>query len=139
MYMITTTTHFDGAHFLAGYDGKCRNIHGHRWGIKVTAAAETLSGDGSDRAMVTDFSDLKKVLEGITDAFDHALIYEAGSLKETTRAALREEGFRMCEISFRPTAECLAKHIYDRMKDAGCPVYSVEVHETPGNAAIYTE
>ena len=42
MYQLTTHASFDSAHFLSGYEGKCSNIHGHRWKLEVTVQSETL-------------------------------------------------------------------------------------------------
>lgn len=60
MYKITANESFDSAHFLKDYDGKCANIHGHRWKVLITAGAEELSRQSQTRGMVTDFGDLKR-------------------------------------------------------------------------------
>ncbi len=139
MYLIKTTAAFDSAHFLSGYDGKCANLHGHRWTIEVTAFADELQPDGQCRGMVIDFSCLKKTVRNIADYFDHATIYEEGTLKETTIEAFRAENFRLIALPFRPTAECFAKHIYGLLKAEGICVRSVAVYETPDNCAVYEE
>ena len=46
MYQLTTHASFDSAHFLSGYEGKCSNIHGHRWKLEVTVQSETLEQTG---------------------------------------------------------------------------------------------
>ena len=51
------------AHFLAGYHGKCANIHGHRWKVIATIKSEKLLEDPQNKGMVTDFGDLKKDLK----------------------------------------------------------------------------
>ena len=89
--------------------------------------------------MLIDFGDLKKEVRSLADSFDHALIYESGSLKPDTLAALVSENFRLIELPFRPTAENLAKHFFDSLNAADLPVKSVTVYETPENCAIYTE
>ncbi|MCR5587919.1 MAG: 6-pyruvoyl tetrahydropterin synthase family protein, partial [Lachnospiraceae bacterium] len=104
MFSVTTEASFDSAHFLKGYDGKCANLHGHRWRICVSAKAENVGDDG----MVIDFTDLKRDLKNLADNLDHSLIVEEGSLKEKTVEALREENFRMVFLPFRPTAENFA-------------------------------
>ena len=81
MYYLKTESNFDSAHFLKGYDGKCRNLHGHRWRVVVEIAAEQLKDEGQTRGMLVDFSDLKNALEDICDDFDHSLIYEKVLLK----------------------------------------------------------
>ncbi|MBQ3856256.1 MAG: 6-carboxytetrahydropterin synthase QueD, partial [Ruminococcus sp.] len=110
MYYLKTSAAFDSAHFLAGYEGKCSNIHGHRWTVEVKIRGEELQSSGTKRGMLIDFGDLKKAVRGLADSFDHALIYETGSLRSSTLAALNEEGFRLIEVGFRPTAENFARH-----------------------------
>lgn len=139
MYILTAEASFDSAHFLAGYNGKCRNIHGHRWLIKVEAAGDELQKAGQMRDMVIDFGDLKKEVKAIADYFDHGLIVEKNTLKEQTFAALQEEGFKLIEVDFRPTAEKLAKFIFDSLKGKQLPVKQVTVYETPANSAAYSE
>ena len=111
MYLLTTEQSFDSAHFLAGYQGKCGNIHGHRWKVIVQIQSESLREDQQQRGMCIDFSDLKDDLKEQADYFDHALIIEKGSLREKTLEALREEGFSILEVDFRPTAENFAKYV----------------------------
>lgn len=137
MFYLKTEACFDSAHFLSGYEGKCANLHGHRWKIEVTAAEEELQAAGQCRGMVIDFGDLKKTLRDIADSFDHSLIYEENTLKPKTIEALSEENFRMIAVPFRPTAECFAKYFYNLLADGGIPVKSVAVYETPENCAIY--
>ena len=138
MYSLKTSAAFDSAHFLAGYNDKCANIHGHRWVIEALVAQEELIESGEKRGMILDFSDLKKAVRAIAESFDHMLIIEAGSLKPTTIAALEDEGFRLREVSFRPTAENFAKYFYGLLK-SDLPVKSVTVFETPDNCAVYEE
>ena len=139
MYFLRTKASFDAAHFLKDYEGKCKNIHGHRWKVIVEIAKETLETEGPKRGMVLDFGDLKAVLKELCNELDHSLIYESGSLKKTTVQALQEEDFRMIEVPFIPTAENFAKYFYDRMKEQKIPVHRVEVYETPNNFAAYEE
>ena len=139
MYYLRTEHSFDSAHFLKDYEGKCRNIHGHRWKVIVEIAKQDLETDGNRRGMIVDFSEIKDRLKSICDEFDHCLICEKGSLKSKTIEALLEENFRMIETDFIPTAENFAKYFYDRIKAEGFLVHRVEVHETPNNYAAYEE
>lgn len=138
MYSLKTSAAFDSAHFLKGYQGKCSNIHGHRWVVEVIINGEELQQSGEKRGMIIDFSDLKTAVKNLADYFDHALIAEQNSLKENTLNALKEEAFKIIEVPFRPTAENFAKHFYDILKQQ-LPVYEVTVYETPQNAASYKE
>lgn len=137
MFRLKTSAAFDSAHFLAGYCGKCANLHGHRWVIEVEAGAEHLQQSGEKRGMVIDFGDLKAAVRALADAYDHALIYENGSLKSATLAALQDEGFRLIAVPFRPTAENFARAFYEQLSADGVPVLRVTVFETPENCASY--
>ena len=139
MYYLNTEAAFDSAHFLSGYEGKCANIHGHRWKIQVKIKGEKLTESGEKRGMLIDFGDLKHEVRALADSFDHALIYEKGSLKTATLAALSDEGFRLIEVDYRPTAENFARDFYEVLTAKGLPVKSVTVYETPENCAIYEE
>lgn len=135
MFTVTTEQSFDAAHFLAGYQGKCSNLHGHRWRVLVTVYKQELESNG----MVIDFSDLKADLKKAVDFFDHVLIMQEGSLKSSSYQALCEEGFEVVQVDFRPTAENFAKYFFDMMKSKGYQVKSATVYETPNNCAEYRE
>ena len=137
MYQLTTEHSFDSAHFLAGYDGKCGNLHGHRWRVLLTVQSETLREDQQQKGMCVDFAELKKDLRTELDALDHVLIIEQVSLSESTMKALQEEKFQVVEMPFRPTAENFARYFYELFTLKGYPVAKVEVYETPNNSAVY--
>ena len=127
MYTLKTKSSFDSAHFLSGYVGKCANIHGHRWVVEIEAGSEKLQAEGNNRGMIVDFSKLKDDLFKLTDELDHSLIIEKGTLKEKTVEALKDENFRMIEVSFRPTAENFAKYFFDEMTVRGYRVIIVHL------------
>lgn len=139
MYILRAENAFDSAHFLSDYVGKCRNIHGHRWRVQVEVQGRELVSEGQNRGMVLDFGVLKSDLKEECDALDHCLIFEEGTLKETTIEALKDEGFKMKVVDFRPTAENFSKYFYERMKLRGYDVRMSTVYETPSNRASYTE
>ena len=139
MYTLKTEQSFDSAHFLAGYEGKCRNIHGHRWRVIIEIQGDELVQDGEKRGMLVDFGDLKSDMKKLADDLDHSLIIESGSLRDATLKALRDERFRIIEFPFRPTAENFAKYFYDCMSRLGYIVCEAVVYETPNNCASYTE
>ena len=137
MYYIKTEESFDSAHFLAGYEGKCHNLHGHRWRVVATVCGDSLSEEKQTHSMLYDFKDIKASLRDICDELDHCMIYEKGSLKPATVEALKSEGFRLVELEFRPTAEKIAEYIYGRLEEEEYTLHRVEVYETPNNCAIY--
>lgn len=137
MYYLKTSASFDSAHFLAGYRGKCSNLHGHRWTIEVQISGETLQESGTKRGMLLDFGDVKHAVRELADSYDHALLYEENSLQRATVEALLAEGFRLIPLPFRPTAENLAKSFYDTLSASAIPISRVTVYETPDNCASY--
>lgn len=139
MYILKTEQSFDSAHFLGGYEGKCRNIHGHRWRVVIEVKTEQLETDCQLRGMHVDFATLKANLAEETEKLDHAFIIEKGTLKDATMTALREEAFHLIEIDFRPTAENFAKYFYEKMTAYGYQVKCATVYETPNNSAAYCE
>lgn len=139
MYVLKSECEFDSAHFLAGYEGKCSNIHGHRWKIKAEIYGESLIEDGQMRDMLVDFGIFKKDLKFIADSFDHALIIEKNSLKTKTLECLEDENFKIIHIDGRPTAENFSWIFFNMLKDKGYKVKSVAVYETEENCAVYTE
>jgi 6-pyruvoyltetrahydropterin/6-carboxytetrahydropterin synthase len=139
MYILKTECDFDAAHFLKGYDGKCSNIHGHRWKVVISVGSEELRAEGTTRGMIVDFSELKQDVKHMADAFDHKLIVEEGSLKAKTMEALLEEEFAIVTVPMRPTAENFSKYFYDQMTEKGYHVVEAVVYETPNNCAAYRE
>lgn len=137
MYKLKTSACFDSAHFLAGYEGKCANIHGHRWTLEAEVKSGSLQEDGTKRGMLVDFGDFKGIVRTLAKSFDHTLIYETGSLKPATLAALQNEGFSLTEVPFRPTAENFAEYFCEVLREKGLPISSVTVYETPRNCAVY--
>lgn len=132
MYIVKTEDSFDSAHFLARYNGKCRNIHGHRWRVVIEIAGENL-----DDGMVVDFTNIKAALKALTDNLDHSLVMEKDTLKPQTYECLVDEGFRVMIMDFRPTAENFAKYFFDEIKNKGFNIRAAEVYETPNNCARY--
>lgn len=78
MYYLQTEQSFDAAHFLKGYNGKCHNLHGHRWRVVVEIQADLLRNDMQCRGMVVDFSDLKNSLKAICNFMTTVLFTKKG-------------------------------------------------------------
>ncbi len=138
MYYLQSESNFDAAHFLKDYNGKCKNLHGHRWRIVVKLSGDRLIPAGPKAGMLLDFGDLKSALNALAEEFDHALLIEEGTLKESTINALQDEDFRLVFLPFRTTAENFSRYFYDRLTKMGFNPAEVQVYETPNNCAIYT-
>lgn len=130
VYYITCESSFDAAHFLSNYNGKCHNIHGHRWRVVACVQGKLTNG------MLVDFGILKAYLKEQCDYFDHSFIVEKGSLKKEIFNELKEE-FVLREVEFRTTAENFSKYFYDKLNEKFICSY-IEVYETPTNCARYT-
>lgn len=139
MYCIATEASFDAAHFLKSYNGKCKNIHGHRWRVIIRTKADSLQEDNEYDGMITDFKDIKRDLNSIVDRFDHTLIYEEGSLSKKLEELLIEEGFELNKVNFRPTAENFSRYFFETMKGLGYNITETTVYETVANYASYSE
>lgn len=129
MHLITSESSFDAAHFLTNYEGKCKNIHGHRWRVVVTIKGELTNG------MLVDFGDFKKDIKDLCDYFDHSFIVEKGSLDKKLFDLLNKQ-FVLRVVEFRTTVENFSKYIFEEMSKK----YSVKevcVYETPNNCARY--
>ncbi|MBP5510198.1 MAG: 6-carboxytetrahydropterin synthase QueD [Kiritimatiellae bacterium] len=135
MLTVTKECHFDAAHLITNHKGQCKNLHGHTYRVLVKVAQ---SDDRED--MVIDFKDLKHVMEEMILArFDHSFIYNTESPAEAEIAAVvAKHGMKSAGIPFRSTAENLAKYFFKTLS-ARVRVISVQVYETPGNCAEYTE
>ena len=107
MFGLKTEACFDSAHFLADYHGKCENLHGHRWRVVVYIKQNQLGAEGTERDMVLDFGEFKRVVREEVAAFDHMFLVEEGTLKQITIDALRNEGFKLKILPYRTTAENL--------------------------------
>ena len=129
MHILSSEASFDAAHFLTNYNGKCKNIHGHRWRVVVS-----IYGD-LDNGMVVDFNELKKDIKDVCDYFDHTFIVEKNSLKKELLDMLESE-FLIRIVDFRTTAENFSKYFFECMQKK-YNVYEVLVYETPNNCARY--
>ncbi len=137
MYGLKTESAFDAAHFLSDYDGKCENLHGHRWHVIAWIEVDELQTSGQEKDMVVDFGDFKRALRSLVAQFDHMFIVEEGSLAPETIAALESETFKLLVVPWRTTSENFARHFFDKLVEMGFPVTRVEVDETPNNCAYY--
>lgn len=137
MYELKTESSFDAAHFLSNYDGKCENLHGHRWRVVAYIQQEQLQDCGDEKDMVVDFASFKKALRTLTEKFDHMFIVEEGSLAPETISCLERETFKLLVVPWRSTAENFARYFFEQLKAQGFDVAQVQVYETPLNCAIY--
>jgi 6-pyruvoyltetrahydropterin/6-carboxytetrahydropterin synthase len=122
MYIINVRAHYDAAHFLREYVGKCERMHGHRYEVEVALAFEDLGAGG----IAYDFADAKRHLREITEELDHQNLNDLPA-------------FAGVETS----AENQARYIYETLKSrldgVGGDLLYVRVWETPNQWAQYSE
>ena len=141
MFKVKSQIEFDMAHYLSGYDGKCSNIHGHRYKLIVSVKSETLHQEGQLRGMVDDFGNIKAKLREIEDLYDHKLVIEDnedGRLVAEKLSVL-PNAFDILLVPYRPTAEEMSRDIFYKLKSMGLNVSEVELFETPTNSCTYSE
>jgi len=133
MYLVTRQIDFCYGHRLLNYSGKCRHLHGHNGRVVISFQANQLD----DRGMVIDFSDIKTVVSRwIDEQLDHRMIL----CKEDPAAdLLLELGEPVYLIDDNPTAENIAKLIFDHARDQGFPITEASLWETPQCFATYRE
>ncbi|MDY2734849.1 6-pyruvoyl trahydropterin synthase family protein [Intestinibacter sp.] len=141
MFKVKSQIEFDMAHYLSGYNGKCSNLHGHRYKLIVSIKSETLHQEGQLRGMVDDFGNIKEKLKEIEDLFDHKLVIESNEEGLLLAEKLKElpNSFDVLVVPYRPTAEEMSRDIFHKLKAMGLDVCEVELFETPTNSCTYTE
>lgn len=133
MFAITKEVYFCYGHRLMGHQGKCRHLHGHSVKASITVAADQLNSQG----MVCDFADISAVASAyIEQELDHNLLLHRDDPLVPMLATANE---RFLLLNEHPTAEYLAKLIYDQVKIQGLRVQSVALWETASAYAIYSE
>ena len=131
MFTISREIDFCYGHRLLNYEGKCRHLHGHNGRGPITAKAARLD----ERGMVLDFGDIKAAMNTWLDEnLDHRMIL---CRDDPAVAALEQLGEPMYLLDVNPTAENIARLIFDVARQEGFPVIDVRLWETPGCCARY--
>ena len=120
MYILTVESDFSSAHQLRGYRGKCENLHGHNWKVKVTVRVRELDKLG----MGVDFKTLKQQVNIVVDELDHRDLNE-------------HPAFQDCN----PSSEHIARYFFIQLKGVltteRYQIHAVEVRETDSSGVIY--
>jgi 6-pyruvoyltetrahydropterin/6-carboxytetrahydropterin synthase len=118
MYEIMVEQEFSAAHQIKGYEGVCRNLHGHNWKVQVILKVDNLN----KLNMVRDFDEIKEIINKIIKPLDHQYLNELPQFADKN-----------------PTSEIIAEYIYFQMKliDVHLPVVEVRVWETSTTYASY--
>ena len=133
MFQVTKEIHFCYGHRLLNYDGKCRYFHGHNGKVEIQLDAGSLDA----RGMVRDFTEIKAILGVWIDrTLDHRMLLHR---KDPLRKTLQKAGEPVFVMDTNPTAENIARLIYDTARVKKLPVSSVTLWETPNSFATYCE
>ncbi len=141
MYKLTKEFSFDAAHMLDGHCGKCNNLHGHTYKLKVYIFSNELLNNKSSEGMVIDFKDLKSIVNPIIDELDHSYIYNSSNDIENSIANLLiKENKKTYKLTCRSTCENLSKHIYERLiNNLKGYKLAIKLYETPTSYCLYSE
>lgn len=132
---LTKEFSFEAAHALDGYDGPCREIHGHSYRLFVTVAGRPVADPGNPKyGMVMDFGVLKRIVnEQIVSRFDHAFVLRDSERGRAVRETLGERFSNIVVVDYQPTCENMladfARRITSRLPE-GVRLHSLRLHET---------
>ena len=131
MYKVLKEIHFCYGHRLLNYDGKCAHPHGHNGKIEIELESDELD----ERGMVFDFGDMKEIIQKWVDKeLDHQMILKKQDPLTRVLKEMNEPVFLMNE---NPTAEALAKLIFDYAVSKKLPISKVTFWETPSSSASF--
>lgn len=137
---ITKQFSFETGHALYGYDGKCRNVHGHSYKLSVTVIGSPITDPNNVKlGMVIDFGDLKKIVkEEIVDQFDHATVFNKNTPHKELAEELSNRGHHVILVDYQPTSENMvvdfASKIQKRLP-AHIKLFSLKLQETESSYA----
>ena len=122
MYIINVRSHYDAAHFIRDYNGKCERLHGHRYEVEVALGFEDLGPGG----IAYDFADAKRHLREITESLDHQNLNDLPA-------------FDGVETSAENQARYIYRTLKEKLGEVGGNLLYVRVWETPNQWAQYSE
>jgi len=132
MYRVSKSVSFCYGHRLLNYQGKCQHLHGHNARAVITLERDSLD----ERGMVEDFSEVKRLVwEWLDNEIDHTLLLHKD---DPILPVLQASGERVMVTDENPTAEVLARMIYEYVAAKGFPVTSVKLWETETSYASYS-
>ena len=131
---LTRVFHFDMAHVLLNYPGKCKNIHGHTYKLEVTVKGIPCNNENSPKkGMLIDFSDFKNLIQNeIITVWDHALMIHQKS-DPVLLSALKNNYEKIITVPFQPTTEnmiCELAVLIKKILPSDLQLFSLRLHET---------
>ncbi len=142
MKKIRITKHFDfeSAHALYGYDGKCKNIHGHSYHLYVTVIGKPIEdNENAKNGMVMDFGDLKEIVKKeIITVFDHAVVLNQNSPHLELAKTIKDHSHKIVLVPYQPTSENMLFDFAERIKKhlpQNVFLHSLKLNETSNSYA----
>ncbi|MAO08270.1 MAG: 6-carboxytetrahydropterin synthase QueD [Alteromonas sp.] len=137
---ITKMFSFETGHALYGYDGKCRNVHGHSYKLSVTVIGSPIADSNHVKfGMVIDFGDLKKIVkEEIVDVFDHATVFNKNTPHVELAKELESRGHNVLLVDYQPTSEMMVIDFAEKIKarlPQNIALHSLKLQETESSYA----
>ena len=137
---ITKTFSFETGHALYGYDGKCRNVHGHSYKLAVTVVGNPIVDASNVKfGMVIDFGDLKKIVrEEIVDVFDHATVFNKNTPHVELAKEMSDRGHCVLLVDYQPTSEMMVIDFSEKIKyrlPNNIQLHSLRLQETESSYA----
>lgn len=132
---ITKQFSFETGHALYGYDGKCRNVHGHSYKLSVTVIGTPITDSENVKfGMVIDFGDLKKIVKSeIVDKFDHATVFNKNTPHVELAEELKSRGHHIILVDYQPTSENMVIDFAEKIKKhlpSHIALHSLKLQET---------
>ncbi|MFY7987745.1 MAG: 6-pyruvoyl trahydropterin synthase family protein [Flavobacterium sp.] len=132
---ITKQFNFETGHALYGYDGKCKNVHGHSYKLSVTVIGKPITDVSNVKyGMVIDFGDLKKIVkEQIVDVFDHATVFNKNTPHIELANELKLRGHDVILVDYQPTSENMVIDFSNKIKNLlpkNIKLHSLRLQET---------
>jgi 6-pyruvoyltetrahydropterin/6-carboxytetrahydropterin synthase len=137
---ITKQFNFETGHALYGYDGKCRNVHGHSYKLSVTVIGRPITDTSHVKlGMVIDFGDLKEIVkEDIVDKFDHATVFNKNTPHIELAKELTDRGHNVILADYQPTSENMVIDFAAKIKSRlpkNISLFSLKLQETDSSFA----
>lgn len=132
---ITKQFSFETGHALYGYDGKCKNVHGHSYKLSVTVIGQPIEDSSNVKfGMVIDFTDLKKIVKDeIVDVFDHATVFNKNTPHVELAKELEDRGHNVLLVDYQPTSEMMVIDFAEKIKKylpQNIQLHSLKLQET---------
>lgn len=132
---ITKQFSFETGHALYGYDGKCKNVHGHSYKLSVTVIGKPIQDSSNVKfGMVIDFGDLKKIVKTeIVDVFDHATVFNKNTPHVELAKELSDRDHNVLLVDYQPTSEMMVIDFAAKIKKYlpdNIQLHSLKLQET---------